>query len=309
MAAALERLIGGHQPKGVGPYEAFLGAPRCHPRFVGAAAATRKRRGQCVTDAELAQAVRSRPSRTIPSSGRDTNLPAYRRSTLRRDLAARTKCKETDERCILEAAGTIAAKELLAQALRPAKPAEWDSDPDQWLNNENIEQVLKQYADIYPWFRFFGVHPIDFSAPSPYVKGQTQCLIPKMCSIEIPKLRAEGVKYGGIVLNLDNHLGKGSHWVGIVIDTKEGKSGVYYFDSYGMKPPIQVRRFMEDLAYEEPKAIFGYNGRRFQFGNSECGIYSMLFIICMIHGVPFSKFVKRPMADKYMLALRDWLFS
>ncbi len=131
MAAALERLIGGHQPKGVGPYEAFLGAPKCHPRFVGAASATRKRRGQCVTDAELARAVRARPSRT-----------------LRRDLAARSKCKETDERCILEAAGTVAAKELLAQAFRPAKPAEWDSDPDQWLNNEIIEQFLQQYADI-----------------------------------------------------------------------------------------------------------------------------------------------------------------
>jgi hypothetical protein len=304
MAEGLEQLIGGRHVKGVGPYEAFLGAPKCHPRFQGAAAATRKRRNQCVTDTELARATRMRPS-----SGKDTSLPAYRRSTLRRDLAARTKCKEGDERCILEAAGTVAAKQLLAYALRPAKPADWDSDPDQWLDNKNIEQVLQQYADIYPWFRFYGVHPIDFSAPSPYVKGRRECLIPKMCSIEIPKLRAEGVKYGGFVLNLDNHLGKGSHWVALIIDTNPKKSGVYYFDSYGMKPPVQVKRFMEDLAYEEPNAVFGFNGRRFQYGNSECGVYSMLFIICMIHGVPFAKFVKRPIADRYMLALRDWIFS
>ena len=274
------------------PYEGFLGAPKCHPRFMGSEAKTRKKRRQCVTDAELSKA---------------TGVPVSRR--MREELATKTRCKVTDERCILEGAGTAISKQLLAQALRPPKPTEWDSDPDQWLDNKNIELVLKQYADIYPWFRFYGVHPIDFSAPSPYVKDHRECLIPKMCSIEIPKLRAEGVKYGGVVFNLDNHLGKGTHWVALIIDTAAKKSGVYYFDSYGMKPPKQVRRFMEDLGYEEPTAKFGYNSRRFQYSNSECGMYSILFIICMIHGVPFAKFVKRQIADKYMLALRDWVFS
>ena len=274
------------------PYEGFLGAPKCHPRFAGSAAKTRKKRQQCVTDAELGRAT------GIPVSGQ-----------MRQKLATKTRCKSTDERCILESAGTAAAKQLLASAFRPPKPADWDSDPDQWLDNKNIELVLKQYADIYPWFRFYGVHPIDFSAPSPYNNNRGECLIPKMCTIEIPKLRAEGVKYGGVVFNLDNHLGKGTHWVALVIDTDVKKPGVFYFDSYGMKPPKQVRRFMEDLAYEEPRAIFGYSGRRFQYSNSECGMYSIMFVICMIHGIPFAKFVKKPIADKYMLALRDWVFS
>lgn len=269
------------------PYEQFLGAPKCHPRFTGAAAQTRRRRRSCVTDEEIHRATGS----------------------TRKALAEKGKCAVADERCILEAAGTVAAKKLLAQALRPAKPGEWDSDPDQWLDNHNIGAAIKQYADIYPWFRFYGVHPIDFSAPSPYKKGVRECLIPKMCSIEIPKLRAEGIRYGGVVFNLDDHLGDGSHWVALIIDTNAKKPGVYYFDSYGMRPPKQVRRFMEDLSIEEPRAVFGYNGRRFQYSNSECGMYSILFIICMIHGVPFAKFVKRPIADKYMLALRDWLFS
>lgn len=278
-------MLGGHRQ----PYEQFLGAPRCHPRFMGAAAQTRKRRGACITDAELA-AVGGR-------------------GATRKQLADRAKCAIEDERCILESLGTAAAKELLAKALRPAKPADWDKDPDQWLDNHNIEAIFKQYVEVLPWFRFFGVHPIDFSAPSPYIQGRRECLIPKMCNIEIPKLRAEGVKYGGVVFNLDNHLGSGSHWVALIIDTNVKKPGVYYFDSYGMRPPKQVKRFMEDLSFEEPRAIFGYNGRRFQYSNSECGMYSILFLICMMHGVPFRKFVKRPIADKYMLALRNWLFS
>jgi hypothetical protein len=201
----------------VGSYEQFLGAPKCHPRFTGAAAQTRRRKGVCVSDEELAR---------VAGAGAGT----VRGKTLRKKLAGK-RCKVTDERCILESLGTQAAKDLLAHAFRPAKPADWDSDPDQWLDNHNIEQIFKQYVEIYPWFRFFGVHPIDFSAPTPYKKGVRECLIPKMCSIEIPKLRAEGVRYGGVVFNLDNHLGKGSHWVALVIDTNEQKPGVYYFDS------------------------------------------------------------------------------
>lgn len=275
------------------PYEKLLGAPKCHPRFVGAAGQTRRRRRACITDQELAAAA------GVSARG----------ITLRKQLADKGQCKVGDERCILESIGTQKARELLAHALRPAKPAEWDSDPDQWLDNGNIEAIFKQYTEIYPWFRFFGVHPIDFSAPTPYKKGVRECLIPKMCSIEIPKLRSEGVRYGGVVFNLDNHLGKGSHWVALVIDTNVRRPGIYYFDSYGMKPPKQVRTFMEDLTLEEPRAVCGYNGRRFQYGNSECGMYSILFIICLIHGVPFARYVKRPIADRYMLAIRDWLFS
>lgn len=298
------------------PYEAFLGAPQCHPRFTGAAAQTRRRRHVCVSDADLANAtagsktLRSVETRMAPATAGSKTLRLRQHGrTLRQKLGEKTNCKSTDERCILEAAGTVAAKKLLAHAFRPPKPTDWDSDPDQWLDNHNIGQVLKQYADIYPWFRFFGVHPIDFSAPSPYKKGERECLIPQMCSIEIPKLRSQGIRYGGVVFNLDNHLGNGTHWVALVIDTNVKKPGVYYFDSYGMRPPRQVKRFMEDLSIEEPNGIFGYNGRRFQYSDSECGMYSILFIICMIHGVPFAKFVKRPIADKYMLALRNWLFS
>lgn len=277
--------------RGIEAYMNFMGAPKCHPKFRGGHATQRRKRGTCIDDGALAKLVK-------PTKGR----------TARQIASERTGCKAADERCILEKIGGAEATKLLGD-LRPAKPADWDADPDQWLDNTNIEAVMRQYATIYPWFEFFGVHPIDFSAPSPYRKDAKVCLIPKMCSITIPGLRERGIRYAGVILNLDNHLGSGSHWVGLVIDTNERKPGVYYFDSYGMKPPKQVWIFMQDLSIEEPRAVLGYNGRRFQFGNSECGMYSMFFIIALMHGVPFKKFVKRPVADKTMLQLRDWLFS
>jgi hypothetical protein len=52
-----------------------------------------------------------------------------------------------------------------------------------------------------------------------------------------------------------------------------------------------------------------YNGRRFQYKNSECGMYSMYFIIRMLMGDDFKRFSRKAPPDAFMLDLRDWLFS
>lgn len=198
---------------------------------------------------------------------------------------------------------------------KPAKPVEWCSDPDKWLDNTNIEAVLRQYEAAYPWFRLLGVYPIDFAAPSPYDRGDSaggaKCLEPIMCSVTIPELRRDGIRYAAAVFNLDNHLESGSHWVACVINVT--KPAVYYFDSYGLEPPSQISTFMKSLANDEPRLLkgnrIGFNGRRFQYGGSECGMYSLYFVISMIQGISFRTFVRRPVADKYMLALRNVLFN
>jgi hypothetical protein len=203
---------------------------------------------------------------------------------------------------------------MFKQYIKPIKPVTWCKDPDKWLDNTNIENVLHTYEGIYPWFKALGVYPIDFAAPSPYEKaagGAQVCLEKTMCAVSIPALRAAGHRYAAAVFNLDNHLQNGSHWVACVINVNQ--PGVYYFDSYGLPPPSQVDIFMRSLANDEPRLLranrIGYNGRRFQYGGTECGMYSLYFIICMIHGMPFKKFVKHPVPDKDMIALRDVLFA
>ena len=52
-----------------------------------------------------------------------------------------------------------------------------------------------------------------------------------------------------------------------------------------------------------------YNGRRFQYKSSECGMYSMYFIICMLAGDDFQAFSRKAPPDSFMLDLRDWMFS
>jgi hypothetical protein len=87
------------------------------------------------------------------------------------------------------------------------------------------------------------------------------------------------------------------------------KPGAYYFDSYGMKTPPLIARLMRALRLQIPSLTMAFNARRFQFSDSECGVYSMYFLVCMIQHIPFRKFCKTSVPDGFMLALREAFFS
>lgn len=196
--------------------------------------------------------------------------------------------------------------QIIKEYLRPKQPDEWKSDPDKWLNSLDIEHVMNQYEDAYQNFEFMGPFPIDFAAPDPYNKNG-KCLIQEVCELKVTQAFAKGTHYIGIIYNLDPHFKGGSHWVASFIDLVKHKT--YYFDSYGMEAPIQIQKFMKWLTTQDKDMKLFYNGRRFQFQNSECGMYSMYFIIRMLMGDDFKKFSRKAPPDSFMLDLRDWLFS
>ena len=197
-------------------------------------------------------------------------------------------------------------KELNKTYLRPKQPDSWKSDPDKWLNSLDITYVMNQYEEAFPNFEFMGPYPIDFAAPDPYTGGG-KCLIQEMCEIKTADALANGTQYIGIIYNLDPHFKSGSHWVAVFIDLVKHKT--YYFDSYGIEPPLQIQKFMKWLTTQDDKMKLYYNGRRFQFQSSECGMYSMYFIIRMLAGDDFQAFSRKAPPDSFMLELRSWLFS
>ncbi len=187
-------------------------------------------------------------------------------------------------------------------------PSAWKKDPDMWLNSDDIQAVMKQYEKACPEFRFLGVVPIDFSAPDPYAQSSgPKCMNDQFCHVDVAAERAAGKKILGAIFNLDPHYKGGSHWVGLAIDLQRTK--VYYFDSYGMPPPPQVARFMRYLTLQDKQFVLESNGRRFQYSDTECGMYSLYFLIRMIQGADFKKFVRNPIADKWMLKFRKVLFD
>ncbi len=222
-------------------------------------------------------------------------------------------CGVGAEHCLLDKASLNddTKKQLRKQYLRPRYPKAWLNDPDMWLDNYNIAAVMKQYQEAIPRFKFLGVFPIDFSAPNPYVKSDKPvCLYNELCSINLKKEYSKGVRDIGVIFNLDPHFKGGSHWVAMYINIKDiNKPSCSYFDSYGYKTPPLIARLMKSLRLQNPNIDLGFNARRFQYGGSECGMFSMYFLICMLYGIPFKEFCKDSVDDKMMLELRQILFA
>lgn len=226
-------------------------------------------------------------------------------------------CKEGEDHCLLDRAKGISDEEkksLRRTYLRPKMPAEWEKDPDTWLDNFNIMNVMRQYEEAFPWFKFLGVFPIDFSAPNPYLRGgkqkKLQCLYQETCNIQLKKEYNKGCRGIGMIFNLDPHYKGGSHWVALYINLQNIKMPIIgYFDSYGMKTPPLIARLMKSFRLQIPECDLVYNARRFQYSNTECGMYSMYFILCMLNGIHFEDFCKDAIQDEAMLELRTILFS
>jgi hypothetical protein len=250
----------------------------------------------------LAISRRAGPSCLTPKILKKISSTVRRRGGASK-LANSLGCNSNDGRCLVEKSqlSSDEKKTLLDTFFRPKAPEGWKKDPDMWLTSEDIEVVMKQYEKAYPEFRFLGVVPIDFSAPDPYAKNE-KCMNEQFCHVDLQEEKSKGRKIVGAVFNLDPHYKSGSHWVGLAIDVN--RNYVYYFDSYGVPPPSQVARFMRSLTLQNPNLKLQSNGRRFQYSDTECGMYSMYFLTQMIAGVSFKKFCKTPVPDKEMYLLR-----
>ena len=258
---------------------------RCHPRL----GKTKKRCLPVATYRTLEQRIGKKGKQLFESVG----------------------CADGEEQCLLDKTNLPDQKELRTQYLRPKMPKEWEKKPDTWLDNYNIQNVMKEYEIAFPWFEFMGVYPIDFSVPDPYRKHSApKCLHAELCDLTLKDEYAKGKRGIGMVFNLDPHYKGGSHWVGLYINIQDiTKPFISYFDSYGYKTPPMIARFMRAFTLQIPTCELGFNARRFQYSNTECGMYSMYFIICMIHGISFKNFCKEATADSTMLELRTILFS
>ena len=130
-----------------------------------------------------------------------------------------------------------------------------------WLDNYNIMAVMKQYESAYPWFKFLGVFPIDFSAPDPY-GSSSQCLYKETCSLKLKEEHAKGTRGIGMIFNLDPHFKSGSHWVALYINLHNIKKPfVGYFDSYGYKVPSLIARLMRSFKLQITTCELGSNAR------------------------------------------------
>lgn len=179
---------------------------------------------------------------------------------------------------------------LKALLFPPPRPEEWDSDPDAWLSNLDIGDVLNQYEKTYPHFAFIGPSPIDYNTRL----NRNECVCQKLCDLRLEKYlnqidptRGVPVTKIGIVFNLDPHHKGGSHWVSMFIDLEE--DFVFYFNSTGARIPKRINTLATNVIEQgrqlvPPKDITFHQNTHteHQKRNTECGMYCMYFLITML---------------------------
>ena len=190
---------------------------------------------------------------------------------------------------------------------RPKKPKLWKKKPREWLDSNNIYDVMAQYENKFTDFVFIGPVPIDFNLK----RTNGKCIIDELCKLKLKTLLTKKKKKVAIVFNLDKHDEEGSHWVALFCDIK--KSQINYFDSYGIEPEDEIKvlinRFYDDLLEINAKCTIEINTKRHQFKGSECGTYCLYFIENMLtNSTPFDKFCSRKLPDDYIFSKREKFF-
>jgi hypothetical protein len=193
----------------------------------------------------------------------------------------------------------------------PKSPDEWKKNPNEWLSSVDILKVMKQYEKAYSCFEFIGPSPIDYDTHM--LHGE--CVWEELCHFNLQKQINRGKTKIGIIFNLDPHYKGGSHWVSLFVNVKKKK--IFYFDSAGEKIPKQIMKFVETVqqqgAETKPSIQFKFDQNypvEHQYGNTECGIYSLYFIVHMLEDTHNSEYFKtHVLKDEYMEHFRKVYFN
>jgi len=184
---------------------------------------------------------------------------------------------------------------------KPTYPKEWLKNKYTWLNTYDIFYVMKQYEKKINDFVFLG--PIPSDCPT-----KIHCELSKLDLINMKKNNINKI---GIIYNLDVSSGPGTHWVAIFIDNK--KNEINYYDSCGSLPTKLISNFIESLVKKYNENNFSpiviYNDKRHQYGGSECGVYSMNFILERLHNTNMYQISNMYIPDEKMNYLRKLLYD
>ena len=279
------------------------------------------RDGSCFTEEELKKMIieynKLHPNKPLNLSNNKKDLVKQLENALK------DKCD--DQVCWLrqDFLKNLQDVDLKKNTFRPVGP----SGKYDWLSTLHINDVIKQYQLKYPDFIFLGAVPLDFEdLPILGIKD-----------LDFKELENKGKYRIGIVFNLDEHWKSGSHWTASYIDLK--KNQVYYFDSSGSYPPKRIRKFLtrvikyiyqrdnkkkinfnniieyrnnnindQDLQNLLQNIDIRYNTTRHQFGNEECGVYSISFILRLLNGETFNDIINKVVLDKEINECRKKYF-
>lgn len=202
--------------------------------------------------------------------------------------------------------------DIFDESFVPDMPEHWKGDPDAWLSDLDISKVMKQYEKAFNHFYFIGPTPIDYNV---YDERNGKWVWPELKYFNLNNYIEKqpiGKSHIGIIFNLDNHKGRGTHWVSLFINLIDNK--IYYFDSNGNYIPSNIKR-LTDVIKSQGNDI-GKNislsmnyPNTHQKKNSECGMYVIFFIINMLMYNNWNLFKHGSISDKEISMYRHKYYN
>ena len=199
----------------------------------------------------------------------------------------------------------------MTDSFAPESPQEWKTNPNEWLSSIDIMKVMKQYEKAYKCFEFIGPSPIDFDTKKLY----GECVWEELCKFSLEEQIKNGKTKIGIIFNTDPHNKPGQHWISMFINIKT--KSIFFFDSTGDKPLPQIMALVNRIRSQglamTPKLKFKFDsneGVEHQYGNTECGIYSLFFIVHMLEDKLTEHYLKTHiLKDEYMQQFRKVYYN
>jgi hypothetical protein len=278
----------------------------------------RANKNTCLTPPILEQ-MRNEYNHFNPHSPIKTKTP----ETIIQTLKSKFKTCQDEECWLNQIKDTNIRNKIKTQIFAPKHPKNWNENPNEWLSNYDILNVLNQYMKTYDDFLFVNPSFLDFDAPT----LSDKCVSIEICEFSLNNNIQKGKTKIAFVFNLSKHNEPGSHWVSLFIDVKE--KFIFYFDSAGEQIPEEisglVKRVQKQALTLNTKLHFYQNyPLEHQYGNTECGMYALFFIITMITNdvqtrsktIHFKNtlqkinfFKKKRIPDKYVEQLRWKYFN
>jgi hypothetical protein len=191
----------------------------------------------------------------------------------------------------------------------PIAPETWKKNKTTWLSNFDISNVMKQYEMKFRNFCFIGPTPMDFDK----IEHENVCVWDDLCKFNIKDMIDKKKDKIGIIFNTDVSSGSGKHWTSMFICLNSRL--IYYFNSSGSKATNEimalVRRIMDQGKSLGIDFKFDQNyPKQHQYSGSECGMYSIYFIVNMLTGKLKPETLKKTrIPDSKMIEYRDIFFN
>lgn len=203
---------------------------------------------------------------------------------------------------------------ILNTNMLPNMPQEWCKNKDklekaieknkvfnlEWLSNEDIDNVLYNMENKYKKFKYLGTVPIDWQKTD-----YDKCIIHKFtrkniswvknddnnnfCTFDLNDRSLKNKNIFAMVLNTDEHNKGGQHWFSMYIKLNESKTSgtLFLYDSASSSQDTggnYIKQLVKSIQKKYNLTVYRNKVKSQIKSNSECGMYSMYFILSMLEG-------------------------